>query len=60
MSDMRIAVMGAAGRMGRELVRAVHAMPGCVVAGGTEVAGLVRYRHVILACLRASGRSASR
>ncbi len=30
--------MGAAGRMGRELVRAVHAMPGCRVAGGTEVA----------------------
>jgi len=39
MSDMRIAVMGAAGRMGRELIRAVHAMPGCVVAGGTEVPG---------------------
>ncbi len=39
MSDMRIAVMGAAGRMGRELIRTVHAMPGCVVAGGTEVAG---------------------
>ncbi|MGQ0671654.1 MAG: 4-hydroxy-tetrahydrodipicolinate reductase [Hyphomicrobium sp.] len=39
MGDMKIAVMGAAGRMGRELVRAVHAMPGCVVAGGVEVAG---------------------
>jgi 4-hydroxy-tetrahydrodipicolinate reductase len=36
---MRIAVMGAAGRMGRELVRTVHAMPGCTVAGGTEAAG---------------------
>ena len=24
-SDMKIAVMGAAGRMGREIVRAVHA-----------------------------------
>jgi 4-hydroxy-tetrahydrodipicolinate reductase len=35
MSEMRIAVMGAAGRMGRELVKAVHATPGCVVAGGT-------------------------
>jgi 4-hydroxy-tetrahydrodipicolinate reductase len=31
--------MGAAGRMGRELIRAVHATPGCVVAGGTEVPG---------------------
>mgnify|MGYP000628051801 CR=1 FL=1 len=39
MSDMKLAVMGAAGRMGRELIRAVHEMPGCVVAGGTEAAG---------------------
>ncbi len=31
--------MGAAGRMGRELVRAVAATPGCVVAGGTERPG---------------------
>lgn len=39
MSDMRIAVMGAGGRMGRELVRAVHAQPGCIVAGGVEQSG---------------------
>jgi 4-hydroxy-tetrahydrodipicolinate reductase len=39
MSDMRIAVMGAGGRMGRELVRAIHETPGCVVAGGTEAPG---------------------
>ncbi len=39
MSDVRIAVMGAAGRMGRELVRAVHHVEGCVVAGGTEPKG---------------------
>ncbi len=39
MSDMRIAVMGAGGRMGRELVRAIHAMDGCVVAGGVERTG---------------------
>jgi 4-hydroxy-tetrahydrodipicolinate reductase len=39
MSELKIAVMGAAGRMGRELVRAVQATPGCVVAGGTEPAG---------------------
>lgn len=39
MSEMKIAVMGVAGRMGRELVRAVHAAPGCIVAGGTERAG---------------------
>lgn len=36
MSDMRIAVMGVAGRMGRELVRAVNGVDGCIVAGGTE------------------------
>jgi 4-hydroxy-tetrahydrodipicolinate reductase len=39
MTDMRIAVMGAAGRMGRELVRAVHSTPGCAVAGGAEMPG---------------------
>ena len=39
MSDMKIAVMGAAGRMGRELVRTVHAAPGCIVAGAIEPAG---------------------
>ena len=39
MVDMRIAVMGAAGRMGRELVRAIHESNGCVVAGGTEPQG---------------------
>ncbi len=39
MADMRIAVMGAGGRMGRELLRAVHATSGCVVAGGVERAG---------------------
>ncbi len=37
--DLRIAVMGAAGRMGRELVAAVHATAGAVVAGGTERPG---------------------
>ena len=31
--------MGAAGRMGRELVRAVHDTPGCTVAGGAEMSG---------------------
>ncbi len=36
---MKIAVMGAAGRMGRELLAAVAAAPGCVISGGTEPAG---------------------
>ena len=35
---LRIAVMGAGGRMGRELVRAAE-LAGCVVAGGTEPKG---------------------
>ena len=37
-SRIRIAVMGAGGRMGRELVRAAN-RPDCIVAGGTERAG---------------------
>lgn len=36
MSDIKIAVMGAAGRMGRELIRAVLSQPGCTVSGGIE------------------------
>lgn len=35
---MKIAIMGAAGRMGRELVRAVAAEPGCTISGAIEVA----------------------
>jgi 4-hydroxy-tetrahydrodipicolinate reductase len=36
---MKIAVMGAAGRMGRELLKAVHGTPGCTVSGATEQTG---------------------
>jgi len=36
---MKIAVMGAAGRMGRELLRAIAATPGCEISGGTEPKG---------------------
>ena len=36
MDDLKIAVMGAAGRMGRTLVATIHNQPGCVVGGGTE------------------------
>jgi 4-hydroxy-tetrahydrodipicolinate reductase len=39
MSDMKIAVLGAAGRMGQALVRAVAATEGCVLAGGVEAKG---------------------
>jgi 4-hydroxy-tetrahydrodipicolinate reductase len=39
MSDMRIAVLGAAGRMGQALTRVLVETPGCVVAGGIEAKG---------------------
>jgi 4-hydroxy-tetrahydrodipicolinate reductase len=39
MSDMKIAVLGAAGRMGRALTRTIAATEGCVVAGGIEAMG---------------------
>lgn len=39
MGDMAIAIMGVAGRMGRELTRAVSAADGCRVAGGIEPEG---------------------
>ena len=38
---MKIAVVGAAGRMGRELVRAIHATDGAVLAGAIEVPGSI-------------------
>jgi len=36
---MRIAVLGAAGRMGQTLTRVLAETPGCVVAGGVEAKG---------------------
>jgi 4-hydroxy-tetrahydrodipicolinate reductase len=39
MADMKIAVMGVAGRMGCELVRALHATSGVQIAGGIEQPG---------------------
>ena len=41
METMRLAVIGAAGRMGRQLVAAVHDNEKTTVAGGTEQAGNV-------------------
>ena len=41
MSKMKIAVTGAAGRMGRELVRTVHGRQDCVVAGAIEQEGSI-------------------
>jgi 4-hydroxy-tetrahydrodipicolinate reductase len=39
MSEMKIAVLGAAGRMGQALAKAVAATEGCVLAGGIEAKG---------------------
>jgi 4-hydroxy-tetrahydrodipicolinate reductase len=39
MSDMRLIVAGAGGRMGRTLVQAIAASPGVVLAGAVETAG---------------------
>ena len=41
MDKMKIAVTGAAGRMGRELVRTVHGRQDCVVAGAIEQEGSI-------------------
>jgi 4-hydroxy-tetrahydrodipicolinate reductase len=41
MPDVRIAVMGAAGRMGQTLVRAVAATPGMIITGATELPGSI-------------------
>lgn len=40
MSDMRLVVVGAAGRMGQTLVRLITETPGCVVSGAIERAGV--------------------
>ncbi|HWW49107.1 MAG TPA: 4-hydroxy-tetrahydrodipicolinate reductase [Xanthobacteraceae bacterium] len=39
MSDMRLIVAGAGGRMGRALVRAIYETPGAVLAGALEAPG---------------------
>lgn len=38
-ADMKIAVTGAGGRMGRTLLALIHATPGAVIAGGIEAKG---------------------
>src|SRR5947209_15148205 len=42
MSDMRLIVAGAGGRMGRTLVRTIDATPGVVLAGALEAPGSER------------------
>jgi 4-hydroxy-tetrahydrodipicolinate reductase len=47
MADMKIAVMGVAGRMGCELVRVLHATSGVQIAGGIERPGSHAVGHDI-------------
>jgi 4-hydroxy-tetrahydrodipicolinate reductase len=39
MNEMRLVVVGAAGRMGRMLIKAIHDMPGCQLSGAVEQPG---------------------
>jgi len=57
MTDMRLVVVGAAGRMGRMLIRAVHEAPGCVLSAAIERPGspLLGADAGVLAGLPASG-----
>ncbi len=41
MNDLRVVISGAAGRMGRMLIKAVHDMPGCKLVGALERSGSV-------------------
>jgi len=57
MSDMRLIVAGAGGRMGRTLIRAIHETPGAVLAGALEAPGseLLGQDSGVLAGLPANG-----
>jgi 4-hydroxy-tetrahydrodipicolinate reductase len=57
MSDMRLVVVGAAGRMGRMLVKAIHEAPGCTLAAAIERPGspMLGQDAGVLAGLPASG-----
>jgi 4-hydroxy-tetrahydrodipicolinate reductase len=45
MTDMKIAVLGAAGRMGQALTRMLATTPGCAIAGGIEAKGSPAIGH---------------
>ena len=45
MSTLKLAIAGAAGRMGCTLTRIIHAMDGCEVAGGLEAKGSPAIGH---------------
>ncbi len=41
MTDMRLVVVGAAGRMGRMLIKTIHDMPGATLSGAIEREGSI-------------------
>lgn len=57
MSDMRLVVVGAAGRMGRMLVKAIHEAPGCTLSAAVERPGstMLGQDSGVLAGLPANG-----
>ncbi len=55
MGDVKIAVIGAGGRMGRELLRAIAAAPGCVISVAPN-ARARRWSAPTLVCLQAALR----
>ena len=57
MTDMRLVVVGAAGRMGRMLIKAVHETPGCTLSAAVERPGsaMIGQDAGVLAGLPASG-----
>lgn len=57
MSDMRLVVVGAAGRMGRMLVKAIHEAPGCILSAAVERPGstMLGQDSGVLAGLPANG-----
>jgi hypothetical protein len=57
MSDMRLVVVGAAGRMGRMLIKAIHEAPGCTLSAAIERPGsalLGEDAGVLAVCPRAA------
>ena len=59
MTEMRLVVVGAAGRMGRMLIKAIHETDGCRLAGAIEREGSVALGQDA-GLLAGIGRSASR
>ena len=58
MTDLRVVIPGAAGRMGRMLVKAIHDTPGVTLAAALEMQGSIALGRTP-GCWRASAISTS-